>query len=187
MMDGPLSRLQSHWVYGGALAGVLLLVLAPLLISGLTPAGSLVYLGLAAYMIHQYEEHDADRFRRFVNRTLLRGHERLTTRTVFVINIFGVWAVLAATFWATEKLGPGWATVSGWFLVVNGLAHLGLALAMRRPNPGLWTGVLIFLPLGLHTLATLRPTVPTLHSLLALLFILGLHAVIVALVARAQR
>ena len=52
------ARLSQNWVYGGALAGILLLVLAPLVVPGLGLAGGLVSLALALYMLRQMEEHD---------------------------------------------------------------------------------------------------------------------------------
>lgn len=182
MTASPLSRLQAHWVYGGALAGVLLLLLSPLLTAGLSRAGALVYFGLVAYMLHQYEEHDDDRFRRFVNDMLHR--EALTRGAVFVINIFGVWGVFAATLWATERLSPGWAAVSGWFLLVNGAAHAGQAIALRRSNPGLWTALALFLPLGGWTLYAL-PVSGT-QTALAILIVVALHAMIVVTVRKAR-
>lgn len=60
-----LQRLISNWVYGGALAGVLLFALSPLLLAYWPPPLAATFLLLPAYMIHQFEEHDHDRFRRF--------------------------------------------------------------------------------------------------------------------------
>ena len=44
-------------------------------------------------MLHQYEEHDNDRFRIFMNRILAGGHDALTHPAVFIINVPGVWAL----------------------------------------------------------------------------------------------
>jgi hypothetical protein len=176
--DTPLDRLMAHWVYGGALAGLLLLALAPLLTAGWHRAEILAFLALPAYMLHQYEEHDADRFRRFVNDTLAGGAEALTVAAVFWINIVGVWAVLAATLWLMRGLDPGWGVIAPWLLLVNAFAHLGQAIAMRRPNPGLWTGLAAFIPLGLATLTQLWPQTSPLQHGLALALVLAIHAAI---------
>ena len=50
-----LDRLRDHWVYGGFLAGIMLLVLTPVLASGWPTALLLICLQLPAYMLHQYE------------------------------------------------------------------------------------------------------------------------------------
>ncbi|MBL9171901.1 MAG: hypothetical protein JNL10_00070 [Verrucomicrobiales bacterium] len=57
-MDSNLTMFQrwiSSWVYGGALAGILLLVMAPMLVSGWSPPLAATFLLLPAYMLHQYE------------------------------------------------------------------------------------------------------------------------------------
>lgn len=68
-----LQRLISYWVYGGVLAGVLLLALSPLLLAGWSMSLAATFLLLPAYMIHQYEEHDRDRFRLLLNETIGKG------------------------------------------------------------------------------------------------------------------
>ncbi len=56
-----LSRLIANWVYGGFLAGLLLVLLEPVLTRSWAPALAAVFLQLPVYMLHQYEEHDHDR------------------------------------------------------------------------------------------------------------------------------
>ena len=73
-----MQRLISYWVYGAALAAVLLLALAPLLLAGRSPPFAASFLLLPAYMLHQYEEHDRDRFRLFFNATIGQGAEVLS-------------------------------------------------------------------------------------------------------------
>jgi len=62
-----LQRLISSWVYGGVLAAILMLALSPLLPAGWPLPLADPFLLLPAYMVHQYEEHDRDRFRLFFN------------------------------------------------------------------------------------------------------------------------
>lgn len=152
-----LDRIEANWVYGGVLAGVLLLFLAPLLVAGWERPAALAYLTLPIYMLHQFEEHDDDRFRRFVNGVLGHGRELLTVRAVFVINFLGVWVLLAACLWLVRLDGAGWAALAGWLLVVNALLHVGQGIALRRYNPGLVTAVVLFLPLGTLTLVAAWP------------------------------
>ncbi len=88
-------RLINHWVYGGVLAAGLLLLLAPLLTAGWSAPLIATFLHLPAYMLHQYEEHDRDRFRQFFNQTLGGGHEVLSPLAVFITNVPGVWLVIS--------------------------------------------------------------------------------------------
>ena len=130
-------RIKQNWVYGGALAGVLLFLLAPVLVAGWDRAATLAYLALPVYMLHQFEEHDDDRFRRFVNAVVGHGREALSVTAVVWINFAGVWLLLGAVIWAARLVGPGWAAAAGWLVLVNGLLHVAQAVALRRYNPGL--------------------------------------------------
>lgn len=185
--DTRLGRLMRHWVYGGTLAGVLLLVLAPLFMTGWTPGEIAAFLALPVYMLHQYEEHDDDRFRRFVNQVMAGGVEALTIRAVFVINILFVWFALALVLWLMRALDMGWGSIAAWFLIVNALAHLGPAIGLRRYNPGLWTGLALFLPLGLAILFLLWPVTSALQLWTGALAVILLHLGIALPVIRARR
>ena len=87
--------MAAYWVYGAALAGALLLLLTPVIAGSWTAPSILAFLALPFYMLHQYEEHENDRFRLLVNRILGGGREALTLWNVFVINVPIVWGVLA--------------------------------------------------------------------------------------------
>jgi len=146
------TRLISNWVYGGALAGVLLLLLTPVLTAGWPAVLVATFLHLPVYMLHQFEEHDADRFRLFFNATIGRGHEVLSPFAVFVTNVPGVWGVLGVSLSLAAMVNPGWSLIAVYLVLVNTLAHVGPALRARRCNPGLVTALLLFVPLGLTTL-----------------------------------
>ena len=103
-----IHRLVINWVYGGFLAGLLLVLLAPLLVHGWPPALAAAFFCLPAYMLHQYEEHDNDRFRIFMNRMLADGHDALTLPAVFIINVPGVWGVIAFHFGSRFGSIPAW-------------------------------------------------------------------------------
>ncbi|MBP7001229.1 HXXEE domain-containing protein [Amaricoccus sp.] len=175
-----LGRMQRSWVYGGFLAGLMLLALAPVLVAGWDRASALAYLVLPVYMLHQLEEHDDDRFRRFVNEVIGGGRELLSVAAVFWINVLGVWAAMVACLWLARSDGPGWAAFAGWLVAVNGLLHLGQGLALRRYNPGLATGVLLFLPLGALTLEAAWPVATGWVFWLSLVIVLALHLAILA-------
>ena len=151
-------RLVSHWVYGGVLAGVLLLLLAPLLVANQPTAFVAAFLHLPAYMVHQYEEHDRDRFRLFFNQTLGHGHDVLSPLAVFVTNVPGVWGVIALALYGAAFAGAGWALVAVYLVLVNAFVHIVHAIVFRRYNPGLATAIAIFLPLGGATIWLLHRT-----------------------------
>jgi hypothetical protein len=177
-----LNRLIVNWVYGGFLAGILLLLLAPVIVRSWPPALVATFLCLPAYMLHQYEEHDKDRFRLMVNRTLGGGQEVLSRGAVFVINIPGVWGILGVVIVLAVTVNAGYGLISAYLVIVNAVAHIGQALRCREYNPGLITSILVFLPLGACTIVEVqRSGNGTLAMHLTGLFVaLAIHAAIVA-------
>jgi hypothetical protein len=159
-MRGLLDRLFRNWVYGGFLAGLLLLALTALLAQDWPVWLTAVWMMLPLYMLHQYEEHDNDRFRTFVNSQIAGGREALSPAAVFVINIPGVWGVILVSFALAWNVRPGLGLIAIYLVLVNGAAHLVAAIALRRYNPGLITAMLLFLPVGGLALWILQATNP---------------------------
>ncbi|MBY0338229.1 MAG: HXXEE domain-containing protein [Acetobacteraceae bacterium] len=181
--------LRQHWLMGALVGAPLLLALAPVL-WGVLPLWLLaVFLQQPVYMLHQAEEHLGDRFRRFVNEHLAGGREALTPLAVVVINVGGVWAVNAASLLLAALIHPGWGLVAVYLTLINGVTHLAAAVALRAFNPGLVTGVLLFLPAGAWGLALVaaQPGVGWGSHLGAAALILALHAAIVWHVKRRAR
>jgi hypothetical protein len=174
-----------NWPAASLLAGCLLLLAAPawLHVAGL--ALTLVWVQLPIYMFHQWEEHAGDRFRRYVNRPIAGGHEALTPVATFWINVLGVWAVDLAALYLACFVHPSLGLVAIYLPLVNSLGHIGPAIARREYNPGLWTAVGLFLPIGgfgLWTLAALGAS--WLEHGIGLGLAVAVHAAIIAHVAR---
>lgn len=184
-----LQRLIAHWMYGGALAGILLLLLSPLLLTGWPEPLAASFLLLPAYMLHQYEEHDRDRFRLFFNQTIGRGYEVLSPLAVFITNVPGVWGVIAVSLYASTLFNLGWALIAVYLVLVNALVHIVHAIVFRRYNPGLISAVSVFLPLGSGTLWLIdRAGGGSLSSHLVGLFsAIAIHAAILLHVRRKLR
>jgi hypothetical protein len=143
-----LTRLINYWVYGGTLAGLLLLALMPALVTGWSVALVAVLLQLPIYMLHQLEEHDNDRFRLFANRVVFGNREVLSRGAIFLINVPGVWGVIAAAFFLARFVNIGYGLIAVDLTLVNAAVHVAAAVAMKRYNPGLVTALFIFLPVG---------------------------------------
>jgi hypothetical protein len=184
-----LHRLVANWVYGGALAGVLLFALAPLITGSWSVALGTTFLLLPAYMVHQYEEHDDDRFRRFINRTIGQGQDVLSPLAVFIVNVPGVWGVIATSLYLAAAVDIGFALIAAYLTLVNAAVHVLPALIRRRYNPGTVTALVLFVPLG--TLCVWRVqlagggTVP--YHLLGLVAAIGIHVALVIHVLRKRR
>ncbi|WP_079420491.1 HXXEE domain-containing protein [Thiomonas intermedia] len=181
-----LQRLITYWVYGGFLAGLLLLLLSPLLLADWSVPLAAAFLLLPAYMLHQYEEHDDDRFRLFLNQTIGKGYDVLSPLAVFIINVPGVWGVMALSLYAAVTVNPGWALIAVDLALVNAFVHIVHALIFRRYNPGLATALVIFLPLGGTTLWLIGKTgqATALEQGVSLLLAIAIHAAILIHVHR---
>jgi hypothetical protein len=103
-------------------------------------------------MIHQYEEWDEDRFRIFINVHLGHGKNLLTHKAGFVINILGVWGVIAASLYLAFYINSGFGLIATYLVLVNASVHILAAFILRSYNPGLITAIVLFIPLGLCTL-----------------------------------
>lgn len=184
-----LNRLVSYWVYGGFLAGLLLLAIAPLFVRAWPPVLAATFFCLPAYMLHQYEEHDHDRFRSFVNRVVGGGHDVLTPLTIFIANVPGVWGVIALSLWLAARVASGLALIAVYLLLVNAVVHIAQAIAMRNYNPGLISAIVLFLPLGAWCLRVVQQAgagTTSMH-IIGIAGAIAIHASIVIAVVRKRR
>lgn len=143
-----IAWLELNWPYAGAIVLVFLVALLPLIIDTWHIALVFVYLLLIIYLIHQIEEHFDDRFRRFVNANLANGVDVLSRRTTMWINIGLVWAVYLAALLLAQWIDPGLGLIAVYATLFNAVAHMVTAIVLRRYQPGLWTAIVLFLPVG---------------------------------------
>lgn len=141
-----MTRLFKYWMYGGFLAGIMILALMPLLASGWSTTFTAIFVLLPIYMLHQYEEHDGDRFRLYVNRMIGGGAEVLTPAAVFVSNIGAVWILDVAVLYLAWAVDLGFGLIAVYLMLINAIVHIVGAVRSRSYNPGLVTAVVLFLP-----------------------------------------
>ncbi|NOU62128.1 HXXEE domain-containing protein [Marinifilum sp. JC070] len=114
---------------------------------------------LIAYIIHQYEEHWIDLFGNYYafyvfNNEFILGNlgeagstiKPLTKEAIFVINTSLVWLVGVLAIWRSPKhVFPLIAMAS--IIIVNGLVHILAGVVKFEYNPGLFSSLVIFVPL----------------------------------------
>lgn len=154
--DTMLGRLMHFWVYGGFLAGLLLFALTPLIAAQWPVHWTAVWLLLPVYMVHQYEEHDADRFRNFVNANMFGGRDGLSIAAVFYVNIILVWVLISVALYLAAWVRPGLGLIAAWLVLFNMATHAGNALFTRSYNPGLATAVTLFPAFGIWAVLALN-------------------------------
>ncbi|MGY3615449.1 HXXEE domain-containing protein [Bradyrhizobium sp. USDA 10063] len=162
----PLFAHTWPWIGLGAAAILLILLVAG---DGLETDRSvsrwqdmtwLTWLGVAAYLLHQFEEHGIDLFGHpyaFLGEACASfgfrdtGSCPIPLSFITAVNVGSVWgAGLIAALLAPRRplIGLSFFAIP----LVNLFAHVGPAIIRHHYNPGLLTAVLIFAPLSLWTL-----------------------------------
>ncbi|MBS0249971.1 MAG: HXXEE domain-containing protein [Proteobacteria bacterium] len=170
------SWLEAHWVAGAVFMSLALLLLVPVGIGDGSRSLLLIFLASPIYMLHQVEEHTGDRFRAYINGTVFGGVQALSVADVLWINLPGVWGLNFAALYAAHFIDVGWGVAAGYLILINGIAHIGMAARFRGYNPGLATGVFVFVPFGLALILL----VPATHLQNVIGFAIGIaiHAAI---------
>jgi len=180
-----LERLFHNWVYGGFLSAFIFIGFGFAFLENTSLLVLLIYLHLPIYQLHQFEEHDRDRFRQYMNREIGGGLEILTPAAVFVINIFGVWILFAVLISLAYLINPGWGLGVVYGTLFNAIIHIAAALKSRSYNPGAITAVVLFLPLSLSALilALQNNQIVWADQIVGLAIGVGLHAIIIVFCA----
>jgi len=184
-----LNRIIVNWVYGGFMAGLLLLALMPLLTASWPTALTATFVLLPVYMLHQYEEHDHDRFRLFFNATIGKGRDVLSPTAVFITNVLGVWGVICMSLYLAAEVNVGWAFIAVYLVLVNAFVHLIHAFVFRGYNPGLGTALVLFIPAGPYALRQVENAgggTPVFQAI-GLVMAIAIHAAILLHVRRRLR
>jgi hypothetical protein len=175
-----------QWPYASLFAAGFLGVLAPFVFRYAGTALALVYLQLPIYMLHQYEEHAGDRFRKWVNDLIGQGREVLTPIATFWINSLFVWLLDLVALYLACFVNLSLGLIAIYMSTVNAFGHIVPALLKKQSNPGLWTSVFVFLPVGVLSAGVVSGSggCGLYDHLLALGVVLAAHGLIIAHVRR---
>ena len=185
LYERSMGWLLREWPYAGFLAGLLLLALAPLWVSGIALVVGVIYLQLPVYMLHQLEEHAGDRFRRFINDRAAGGRDALTPGATLVINVVGVWMVNIISLYLALYVSPTLGLIAVYLTLVNAVVHVVGTVVLRAYNPGLWTAIILFLPLGIWSLYVLNSAGAGFWAnVLGILVAVAIHAAILIHIRR---
>ena len=102
----------------------------------------------------------------------------MTRTAAFWINAIGVWGIDLLSLALALFVDLAWGLVAVYLTVANGIVHLLASLRLRAYNPGLWTALGLFLPLGgwaLHRVSVETGAPWRTHALVGSLMLLG-HA-----------
>lgn len=175
----------SHWVLhnwpqAGVLIAAMLLLIAPAIDRTMGRAVLLIYTWLPLYMVHQYEEYPLGHFLAWIRRAMPRDAAFLTERKVALINLGIVWLLYVLAFYAAWAGNAAVALYAPYLAGVNGIVHVIWWVRFRGYNPGLVTGVLLFLPCAFYTIVAF-PGATRVDHLTALGGAVLAHAVLILL------
>lgn len=175
-----------QWPYAALFAAGFLGALAPFVFRYAGIPLGLVYLQLPIYMLHQYEEHTGDRFRRWVNNMLGHGREVLTPIATFWINSLLVWLLDLVALYLACFVDLSLGLIAIYLPLLNSLGHIVPAIVTRKYNPGLLTSAVVFLPVGLLSACVVSRAAgcQVQDHLLALGVAVAVHATIIVHVRR---
>ncbi len=177
-----------NWAKASLPLAIVLFLISPFVYMGIGLAAFLVYLTLPFYMLHQFEEHAGGQFKAFVNKTVGRGREVLSDLAIFRVNVLWVWLSTLVVLYLCVYVNIIWGLLSGYLVAFNGIVHIVTSIRLRRYNPGLWTSVFVFLPLGSYIIYIINKESGAgwLYNVIFLLVTILLHAMIL-INARRQR
>jgi hypothetical protein len=135
----------------------------------------LAWLLVAAYGAHIVEEWVGG----FPEWVALLAGAPLPRDAFIVINAAGMAGMVAATHGATRHARLGWMAIAiAALLFANGALHLVGSIATGSYSPGLFTGVILYLPLGQLALMRAWQQAPDGFLARGVLAGLGVHALV---------
>lgn len=176
---------QWQWPAACLFAASIMLLLTPVWIATFGTALALIAMQLPLYMVHEWEEHTGDRFRKYINQNIAHC-EALTPPATFWINAIGVWGVEIVTIYLACFVHLSFGLVAFYLPLVNALSHIRQSIARREYNPGLWTSLILFLPIsgwGLYVVSIQSGATRMDHAV-SFGIAVAVHVVIIAYVVR---
>ena len=137
-----------------------------------------------AYLIHITEEYLGGLALQTTASANLKG-VNLTASQFLIITGIAFLLFLLLIFLAQKFKFPDWVSVClGTIMFINAVAHTVSTVVMAEYNPGLITGLLIFMPLGVLALLGLKARMSTRRYLTAMAVGIATHGVITLLALR---
>lgn len=148
----------------------------------------LIWLQLPIYLLHQFEEHNWNGFKNYVNRNVFKvkeGDFPLNDKIIFWVNIPIIWILIpisSGLSFANIMFGL-WIP---YFAVFNSLSHVIISVRNREYNPGLLISLILGIPVGIYALIIFYSYihVPALISAISIFFAVLLHILVFSIIRR---
>jgi len=148
----------------------------------------LIWIQLPVYLLHQFEEHNWNGFKNYINRNVFKVKEvdfPLNDKIIFWVNIPIVW-ILIPIFSVLSSLNVMFGLWIPYFAIFNSLTHVIVSVLNREYNPGLFVSLILGIPVGIYALIIFYSNIPVpiLISALSIFFAILLHVIVFALIRK---
>jgi hypothetical protein len=142
----------------------------------------LIWIQLPIYLLHQFEEHNWNGFKNYVNRNVFKVKEDdfpLNDKIIFWVNIPVVW-ILIPIFAGLSSVNIMFGLWIPYFAVFNSLTHVIVSIRNQEYNPGLIVSLILGIPVGIYALIIFYShiTVPAIITILSIFFAILLHLIL---------
>jgi hypothetical protein len=182
---------MTNWLYNNwAKLSLFLAVIATVLIYIFIKPDNfllfLIWMQLPIYLLHQFEEHNWNGFKNYVNRTVFKVREDdfpLNDKIIFWVNIPIIW-ILIPIFSGLSSANIMFGLWIPYFAVFNSLSHVIVSMRNREYNPGLLVSLILGIPAGIYTLIIFYSyiQVPVLISALSIFFAVLIHIIVFSVI-----
>ncbi|MCE5214993.1 MAG: HXXEE domain-containing protein [Methanobacterium sp.] len=174
--------LYRNWAKLSVLLAIVVAIIIFVLIKPENIVIFLIWIQIPIYLLHQFEEHAGDGFKNYINRKVFlveEGDFPLNDKNIFWINIPIIW-ILMPIFASLSSLNVMFGLWIPYFAVFNSLSHVIFSIRSREYNPGLIVSIVLGIPVGIYALIIFYSyiAVPTIISILSIVFALMLHLII---------
>lgn len=173
-----MNLIYKYWSILGGVIGFAIII--SILLNGkqVFSIQSLTWLHLAILLLHQFEEYSIPgKFKEFYNTNIWNKNPitrfEMNNKGVLIVNVILAWtAYLIAAIYGEKLI---WLTIGiSGVTILNGIMHTLMFFLLKKYNPGLITGLLIFIPFGIFLLTRILGNIEQKHWIMGLIvFIFG--------------
>jgi hypothetical protein len=183
-----ISWLYTNWAKLSLFLAVIVTVLIYIFINPHNLLLFLIWIQFPIYLLHQFEEHNWNGFKNYINRNVFKvkeGDFPLNDKIIFWVNIPIVW-ILIPIFSGLSSANIMFGLWIPYFAVFNSLSHLIVSLRNREYNPGLLVSLILGIPVGIYALIIFYSYihVPALISGISIFFAVILHIIVFGIIRR---
>lgn len=174
--------LYNNWAKLSIFLAIIITILIYIFIKPYNFLLFLIWIQLPVYLLHQFEEHNWNGFKNYINRNVFKVEEGdfpLNDKIIFWVNIPIVW-ILIPVFLVLSSLNIMFGLWIPYFAIFNSLTHVIVSVRNREYNPGLIVSLILGIPVGIYALIILYSyiQIPVLISVISIFFAILLHLIV---------